>query len=84
MSLVAASGNPDHQMWRKWLTPAWSPSPRLDDLNKVKKEFRAIDVQMCLALASMLKTADDVARTVRIEAEKLQRHRATPSKIMSG
>ena len=71
-------------MWIKWLTPAWSPSPKLDDLNTVKKDFRAIDVKMCLALASVLKTAGDAARAVRIEIEKLQRHRAKHSKIMSG
>ena len=29
-SLVTASGNPDHQMWMKWLTPAWSPNPKLE------------------------------------------------------
>ena len=33
---------------------------------------------------SMLKTAGDVARVVRIEVEKLQRHRAKHDKILSG
>ena len=32
----------------------------------------------------MLQTAGDVACAVRIEVEKLQRHRAKRSKIMSG
>ena len=71
MSLVTASGDSDHRRWIKGLTSAWSPNPRLDDLNKVKKECRAIDIKMCLALTSMLKTAGDTARTVRIEVEKL-------------
>ena len=62
----------------------WSTNPNLDTLNKVKKEYRAIDVKLCLALMSMLKTAGDVARVVRIEVEKLQRHRAKHDKILSG
>ena len=41
MSLVIASGDSDHQKWVKWLTPAWSPNPKLEELNKVKKEYRA-------------------------------------------
>ena len=50
----------------------------------MKKELHAIDVKMCLALTSTLKTAGDIARKVRIEVGKLQRHRAKHSKIMSG
>ena len=84
MSLVTASGDSDHHKRIKWLTPAWSPNPKLDDLNKVKKEYRAIDIKMCIALTSMLKTAGDTARTVRIEVEKLQRHRAKHDKMTSG
>ena len=37
ISLVTASGNPDRQKWIKWLTPAWSSSPKLEDFNKVKE-----------------------------------------------
>ena len=84
MSFVTASGYSDHQKWIKWLTPAWSPNPKLDELNKVKKEFRVIDIKMCLALTSMLKTVGDTACVVRIEVEKLQRHRAKHDKMMSG
>ena len=62
----------------------WSTNPDLEALNKVKKEYRAIDVKLCLALMSMLKTAGDVAGVVRIEVEKLQRHRAKHDKILSG
>ena len=36
------------------------------------RRYRAIDVKLCLALISMLKTAGDVARVVRIEVKKLQ------------
>ena len=43
-----------------------------------------MDFKMCLALTSLLKTAGDVARAVRIEVEKLQRHCAKHAKIMSG
>ena len=84
MSLVTASGGSGHQKWLKWLAPAWNLNTRLDDLNKVKREYRAIDIKMCLAMTGMLKTAGDPARTVRIEVEKLQRHRAKHSKTMSG
>ena len=84
MALVTASGDTGHGKWLKWLSPSWSTSPNLDTLNKVKKEYRAIDVKLCLALMSMLKTAGDVARVVRIEVEKLQRHRAKHDKILSG
>ena len=84
MALVTASGDTDHSKWLKWLSPSWSTNPNLDTLNKVKKEYRAIDVKLCLALMSMLKTAGDVARVVRIEVEKLQRHRAKHDKILSG
>ena len=56
----------------------------MDELNKVKKEYRAIDIKMCLALTRMLKTAGDTARMVRIEVEKLQRHRAKHDKMMCG
>ena len=73
----------DHQEWLKWLAPAWNPNPKPDDLKEVKKEYRAIDIKMSLAMTGMLKTAGDPARTVRIEVEKLQRHRAKHSKIMS-
>ena len=84
MALVTASGDTDHSKWLKWLSPSWSTNPSLDTLNKVKKEYRAIDVKLCLALMSMLKTAGDVARVVRSEVEKLQRHRAKHDKILSG
>ena len=84
MALVTASGDTDHSKWLKWLSPSWSTNPNLDTLNKVKKEYRAIDVKLCLALMSMLKTAGDVARVVRIEVEKLQRYRAKHDKILSG
>ena len=84
MVLVTASGDTDHSKWWKWLSPSWGTNPNLDTLNKVKKEYRAIDVKLCLALMSMLKTAGDVARVVRIEVEKLQRHRAKHDKILSG
>ena len=39
---------------------------------------------MCLAMTGMLKTTGDAARTLRIKVEKLQRHCAKRSKIMSG
>ena len=81
MALVTASGDTDHNKWMKWLSPSWSMSP---NQLKVKKEYRAIDVKLCLALMSMLKTAGDAARVVRIEVEKLQRHRAKHDKILSG
>ena len=84
MALVTASGETDHNKWMKWLSPSWSTNPNLDTLNKVKKEYRAIDVKLCLALISMLKTAGDVARVAGIEVEKLQRHRAKRDKILSG
>ena len=85
MSLVTAPGNPDHNKWIKLITPAWSPKPKFEDFSKVKKDYRAIDINVCLALTtSMLKTAGNVACTVRIEVEKLQRHRAKRAKIMSG
>ena len=84
MALVTASGDTDHNKWMKWLSPSWSTNPNLDTLNKLKKEYRAIDVKLCLALMSMLKTAGDVARVVRVEVEKLQRHRAKHDKILSG
>ena len=51
---------------------------------QVKKEYRAIDVKLCLALMSMLKTTGDAARVIRIEVEKLQRHRAKHDKMLSG
>ena len=46
----------------------------------MKKEHGAVDVKMCSALTCVLKTA----RAVRIEVEKLQRHRAKHARIMSG
>ena len=64
ISLVTASRDSDHQKWIKWLTPAWSPDPQLEELNKVKQDYRAIDIKMCLAMTSMLKTVGDTARTV--------------------
>ena len=41
-------------------------------------------MKLCLAFMSMLKTAGDVARVVRLEVEKLQQHRAKHDKILSG
>ena len=84
MALVTASGDSDHSKWLKWLSPSWNTNPDLEALNKVKKEYRAIDVKFCFALMSMLKTAGDVACVVRIEVEKLQRHRAKHDRIVSG
>ena len=46
MALVTASGDTDHSKWLKWLSPSWSTNPNLDTLNKVKKEYRAIDVKL--------------------------------------
>ena len=46
-----ASGDSDQQKWLKWLAFAWNPSPKLDDLNKVKKEF---GIKMCLAMTGTL------------------------------
>ena len=84
MALVTALGDTDRNKWMKWLARSWSTNPELDVLNKVKKEYRAIDVKLCLALMSMLKTSGDPARIVRIEVEKLQRRRAKRDKILSG
>ena len=95
MALVTASGDTDHSKWMKWLAPSWSTNPNLDALNKVKREYRAIDVKLCMALMNMLKTTGDAARVVRIdhcdaarvvriEVEKFQRHRAKHDKMLSG
>ena len=62
-TIVAASGDLDHDAWVAWIAPTFQPSPHVDGA-----VFNSMDIKLASSLMTMMQNGGEQAREVLNEA----------------
>ena len=66
-AVCVASGDPDTEAWRRWLSPAQLPSPDYAELaDSGEFRFQSIDSKLSIALQNMVDAAGETAFEVKV------------------
>ena len=66
-AVCVASGDPDTDAWRRWLTPAQLPNPDYAELaDSGEFRFQSIDSKLSIALQNMVDAAGETAFEVKV------------------